>query len=53
MYLLANPKKYKPILPAYFISEDHELSRVIEPVWNHKNLENVERHGGSFWLQIQ
>lgn len=53
MYLLANPEKYKPILPNYFISEDEALSKVIDPVWNHKNLENVERHGGSFWIQIQ
>lgn len=53
MYLLANLEKYKPVLPNYFVSEDYELSQVIEPVWNHKNMENVERHGGSFWIQIQ
>jgi hypothetical protein len=53
MFLLANPGKYKPILPNYFIYEDKELSRIIEPVWRHDNLIGVERHGGSFWLQIQ
>ncbi len=53
MYLLANPEKYKPILPNYFISEDAELRTLISPVWEHSNLANVERHGGSFWLQIQ
>jgi hypothetical protein len=52
MFLLANPTKYKPILPNYFISTDKELSGIIEPVWNHPNLEGVERHGGSFWLRI-
>lgn len=52
MYLLANPEKYKPILPNYFISQDKELSAILEPIWNHPNLNNVERHGGSFWLQI-
>lgn len=53
MYLLANPVKYKPILPNYFIYEDKELSRILEPVWSHENLTGVERHGGSFWMQIQ
>jgi hypothetical protein len=52
MYLLANSKKYVTILPNYFIYQDQELSDLISPIWNHKNLENVERHGGSFWLQI-
>lgn len=52
MYLLANSKKYETILPNYFIHEDKELSELISPIWNHTNLENVERHGGSFWLRI-
>jgi len=51
-YILANPNKYKPILPNYFISEDSELSNIISPIWNHQNLKDVEKHGGSFWLQI-
>jgi hypothetical protein len=52
MYLLANPKKYQTILPNYFISEDKELSDLIAPIWNHANLRNVEKHGGSFWIRI-
>jgi len=52
IYLLANCKKYEPLLPNYFIFEDKELSKILEPVWNHTNLEGVERHGGSFWLRI-
>lgn len=51
-FLLANPEKYKTIFPCYFVSEDQELSVKLKPLWNHKNLEKVERHGGSFWLQI-
>ncbi len=50
--LLANSEKYKTILPCYFISEDDELSKIMEPVWNHPNLTGVEKHGGSFWLRI-
>lgn len=51
-FILANPSKYEPLLPNYFISEDRALSEVIAPMWDHPNLEGVERHGGSFWLRI-
>lgn len=51
-FVLADPKKYKPILPNFFISEDAELAGLIAPVWEHPNLKNVERHGGSFWIRI-
>ena len=52
-FLLSNSQRYRPILPNFFISEDKELSEIIEPIWEHPNLQNVERHGGSFWIQIQ
>ena len=51
-FIIANPEKYRPILPNYFISEDEELSAIIAPIWAHENTKNVEKHGGSFWLQI-
>lgn len=51
-YIIANPEKYKPIFPGIFISEDKELSNIISPIWEHPNTKNVEKHGGSFWLQI-
>lgn len=53
MYVMANPNKYKTIFPCYFVSEDAKLSKQLEPIWNHENLKGVERHGGSYWLQIQ
>jgi hypothetical protein len=52
MYLLANPQKYHTILPNYFISEDAELAAMLAPFWQQPNLRNVERHGGSYWLQV-
>lgn len=52
MYLLANPSKYLPLLPNYFIAEDSELSSIISPFWEHENLKNVEKHGGSFWFKV-
>jgi methyltransferase family protein len=51
-FLLANKEKFKIIMPNYFVSEDNELNKILEPVWNHPNLLNVERHGGSFWFKI-
>lgn len=53
MLLLANPNKYKTILPNYFISEDKELAEIISPIWNSENTKNVERHGGSYWFKIK
>lgn len=52
VFILANSQKFKPILPNFFISEDPELSKTIAPIWDHVNLTGVEKHGGSFWLQI-
>ena len=51
-FILTNPEKYKPIFPGIFISEDKELSKIAMPIWDHPNTKNVEKHGGSFWLQI-
>ncbi len=50
--LLANPRRYRVLMPNYFVSEDAELSALLAPVWDHPNLHGVERHGGSFWLEI-
>jgi len=50
--ILANPQRYQPIFPAYFISEDAALSASISNIWDHPNTQGVERHGGSFWLKI-
>ncbi len=51
-FILANPAKYKTIMPCYYCSETKELSTVMESIWQLPNLKNVERHGGSFYLQI-
>ncbi len=51
-FLLANPQKYTPILPNYYVSQTPDLANVIADVWNHPNLKGVERHGGSFWFSV-
>ena len=50
--LLANSEKYSTLLPNYFIFEDKELSEMLSPIWEHDNLKDVERHGGSFWFRV-
>jgi hypothetical protein len=52
-FLLANPKKYAPLLPNFFISEDVQLSKQIESFWSTPTTKQVEKHGGSFWLRIE
>ena len=53
IYLMANNERYQPILPNYFISKDEELSQILNPIWSHPTLKEVEKHGGSFWLRIE
>lgn len=50
--LLANKDKFKIIMPNFFVSEDPELSKILNPVWDSDNLKNVEKHGASFWFKI-
>jgi hypothetical protein len=52
-FVLANPKKYKTIFPCYFVSEDKALSQQLASLWDSPNTNNVEKQGGSYWLQIQ
>ncbi|MEW6469541.1 MAG: class I SAM-dependent methyltransferase [Bacteroidota bacterium] len=48
-YLLGGTQ-VKTIMPNYFVSEDKELSGLLAPLWEHLNLQGVERHGGSYWM---
>lgn len=52
MYLLANPSKFKVLLPNYYISETEGLHSILSPIWDSPRFKNVEKHGGSFWIQI-
>lgn len=51
-FILANAERYKTIAPNYFISEDPELNSILYPFWEHIIMPKVERHGGSYWLEI-
>ena len=52
-FLLANPSRYKTIMPNYFVSEDQELNKILIPFWTNAVMPKVERHGGSYWIEIQ
>lgn len=52
-FLLANPQRYEVLMPGIFVSEDKELSALVNPLWQSANTSNVERHGGSFWFRIK
>jgi hypothetical protein len=51
IWLLGNQKSCDILMPCYFISQDKELTGLLSPVWDHPNLREVERHGGSFWFR--
>jgi hypothetical protein len=38
-------------LPAYYVSEQPELMAPLEPLWSAPALDEVQRHGSSFWLE--
>jgi len=43
--------QYEIILPNRFITDDQELSSMLDPLWNSPQLASVASHGGSFWIQ--
>ena len=50
--LLTDPRRYGMLSPNFYISEHKELSKILDPLWHHPRLQQVERHGGSFWFKI-
>ncbi|MBA2745506.1 MAG: class I SAM-dependent methyltransferase [Flavisolibacter sp.] len=57
-YLLAalvlnNPDRFEIIAPNYFISQQPALAQILQPIWNHHPMQNVEQHGGSFWFRLR
>lgn len=51
--LLNNPGKYEIMAPVYYMSEQESLSGILNDVWVHPSMKNVETHGGSFWFRIK
>ncbi|MBE2245805.1 MAG: class I SAM-dependent methyltransferase [Candidatus Competibacteraceae bacterium] len=50
--IISNQQCFETIFPGYYVFMNPSMNELIAPVWNHPNLENVEKHGGSFWVQV-
>jgi len=48
--LVAGTTAYEVEFPAWFVTNDPELSLILEPLWAQPHMRRVERHGCSFWL---
>ena len=48
--LLAGTTAYEVEFPAWFVTNDQELSLILQPLWDIPHMRRVERHGCSFWL---
>ena len=53
VYILAENNKFNIIMPNSFISEDIELSKILDPLWSESKMVNVSNFGCSFWIQIK
>jgi hypothetical protein len=51
--LIANGlTSYDVLLPNYYVSLNHDLISLTEPLWSvSEGLQGVERHGCSFWMR--
>lgn len=48
-----NTDKYEIIAPNFYMSVQNDLAGILKEIWEYPNLQNVERHGGSFWFKIK
>ncbi len=52
VWLLAREPGIEVLLPNAFISQDPELSQVLDPLWEHPGMKGVNRNGASLWIRI-
>lgn len=50
--LLFGSEKIEILLPNFFVSQDEELSKVLNPIWENTKFDKVERQGASFWFKV-
>ena len=51
-YLLDKGQRFDIFLPNTFITRDNELRTILMPLWQRAEMQNVETHGCSFWIQM-
>ncbi|MBM3448827.1 MAG: class I SAM-dependent methyltransferase [Bacteroidetes bacterium] len=50
-FILANPNKFKTILPNYYLSQHKDYGQFENAFWQQLP-RRIERHGGSYWIEI-
>jgi glycosyltransferase involved in cell wall biosynthesis/2-polyprenyl-3-methyl-5-hydroxy-6-metoxy-1,4-benzoquinol methylase/predicted nucleic acid-binding Zn-ribbon protein len=53
VYILAEGNRFNIVLPNTFISNDPELSHILNPLWDDPKMKGAERHGVSFWIETK
>ncbi len=48
--LIAGTTAYEVEFPGWFVTNDPELSLILQPLWDRPHMRRVERHGCSFWV---
>lgn len=51
--IINNPGKYEILAPNYYMSQHEALPGILDEIWSHPSMKNVETHGGSFWFRIR
>lgn len=51
-FLMANPEKYEPVFPSYYLYEQQALLSPLNEVLETEKFNRIEKHGGSFWFRI-
>jgi hypothetical protein len=51
-HLLAGTNSFEILLANSYVSDDRELSCLLEELWSNEAMGGVERHGCSFWVRI-
>ena len=51
--LLAGATRYEIVLPCGFVSDDAELMKILDPLWNDGPLAEAAGSGNGFWLRIR
>jgi hypothetical protein len=50
-FLLGGSERAVTEFPAWYVTNDEELSAMLAPLWDDPSLADVERHGNSYWMR--
>lgn len=52
-FLLGGAQGFETELPAWYVINDPEAAGLLGPLWDRLGSDQVERHGGSYWLRTR